>query len=220
MYIFFLPLPWWFPLCGGIPCACVSLCDWFCWLCLFVQAPVRWTTCLMLKTNGWRRTWPPKCPASSLWVRTLVRQPISDHIHVVVVESVPSSLTHVRMTPVFVSLNIVSWRLRSTERRRTRMTTWTTWWGTWSHASHLENLILLTLSLFPVSAPPSPTRTQTSWVPPACWRAASSVSPPWSALAATTVAFFATCRWAWSWSSSCCTTWCPGSRADKRRVGL
>lgn len=114
----------------------------------------------------------------------------------------------------------VSWHLRLTEKQRTRMTTWTTWWETCSHAISWENLPLITLSLLPVSVPHTPTRTPTSWAPLACWQAASSDSPPWSALAATTAAFFAMCQWAWSWSSFCCTTWCPGSRADRRRVGL
>lgn len=57
-------------------------------------------------------------------------------------------------------------------------------------------------------------RTQTSWVRRVCWVAAWSVSPPWSAPAETTAASCATSLWAWSWSSSCSTTWSPGFKAD------
>lgn len=61
-----------------------------------------------------------------------------------------------------------------------------------------------------------PFRTQTSWVRRVCWAAAWSVSLPWSDPGETTAAFSATSLWAWSWSSSCCTTWCPGFSADRK----
>lgn len=59
-------------------------------------------------------------------------------------------------------------------------------------------------------------RTQTSWVQLVCWVAVWSASPLWSDLGGTTAAFCATCLRAWSWLSSCSTTWSPGYSADVR----